>query len=330
VKSDRPKKKATKTVAPSRIFETRTHAWREVGLGDEISASDSGRAWPRLIIYSILIAAVLIAFDHRQEWFPGYGTEARIVTAVLLFAFGWGFASALGKTLTPSLMKRLDPGTAGTVIFAVKLLAIVLIGVVALKIAGVKTSTLAVGGAFTAVVIGLAAQQTLGNVFAGVVLQATRPFQVGQRVRLSGIGVTNPIEGTVSSLGLFYSTFLEKDERTLIPNSMLLNLTVVPLREPPGIDIKARFDSHVTPAEVQKMLDQAVTVPTRRPPSIWLDEIDRDEVVLRIIATPVDPDDGATLAEQVVSVTRGTFEYETPDDGPESKEPDSSVPYGHA
>lgn len=325
MKSSDPKRKVPKAVAPSRIFETRTHAWHEVGLGDEISEENPRRAWPRLIIYSILIAAVLVAFNHRQEWFPGYGTEARILTAILLFAFGWGFASALGKTLTPSLMRRLDPGTAGTVIFAIKLLAIVLIGIVALKIAGVKTSTLAVGGAFTAVVIGLAAQQTLGNVFAGVVLQATRPFQVGQRVRLSGIGVANPIEGTVSSLGLFYATFLENEERTLIPNNMLLNLTVVPLREPPGIDIKARFDSHVTPADVQEMLARAITVPTRRPPSIWLDEIDRDEVVLRIIATPVDPDDGATLAEQIVSVTRGTFEFETP-----PKEPDSDVPHGHA
>ena len=43
------------------------------------------------------------------------------------------------------------------------------------------------------------------------------------------------------------------------------------------------------------------------------EEVDRDEVVLRISATPVDPADGARLAEQVVSVTRGTFEYEKPD-----------------
>jgi small conductance mechanosensitive channel len=325
VKSNRSKKKVPKTMAPSRIFETRTHAWREVGLGDEISTPEPRRAWPRLIIYSILIAAVLVAFNHRQQWFPGYGTEARILTAILLFAFGWGFASALGKTLTPSLMKRLDPGIAGTVIFAIKLLAILLIGVVALKIAGVKTSTLAVGGAFTAVVIGLAAQQTLGNVFAGVVLQATRPFQVGQRVRLSGIGVADALEGTVSSIGLFYTTILETNERTLIPNNMLLNMTVVPLQEPPGIDIKARFDSHVTPADVQDMLKQAITVPVRREPSIWLDEVDRDEVVLRITATPVKRSDGSKLAEQIVSVTRGTFEFETA-----GQKTEESVPHGHA
>ena len=47
--------------------------------------------------------------------------------------------------------------------------------VVALRIAGVRPEALAVGGAFTAVVVGLAAQQTIGNLFAGIVLQGTGP-----------------------------------------------------------------------------------------------------------------------------------------------------------
>ena len=36
--------------------------------------------------------------------------------------------------------------------------------------------------------------------------------------------------------------------------------------------------------------------------------------MLRISATPVDPQDGALLAEQILSVTRGTFEFEVPED----------------
>jgi small conductance mechanosensitive channel len=38
---------------------------------------------------------------------------------------------------------------------------------VALRVAGMAPSTLAVGGAFTAVIVGLAAQQTLGNLVGG-------------------------------------------------------------------------------------------------------------------------------------------------------------------
>ncbi|MDQ2622538.1 MAG: mechanosensitive ion channel family protein, partial [Actinomycetota bacterium] len=209
--------------------------------------------------------------------------------------------------------------------------------VVALRIAGVKASTLAVGGAFTAVVVGLAAQQTLGNIFAGIVLQGTRPFRVGERVRLTGGPLAGSVEGTVSSLGLFYTQILRGTDRMMIPNNILLNVIVEPLREPEGMDLRARFDSHVSPAEVQAMLKKAITVPTIRPPSIWLEEVDRNEVVLRIAATPINPDDGARLAEQVVSVTRGTFEYERPgkgdgdsEDPAEPQDPDPGVPHGHA
>ncbi|MCB8915953.1 MAG: mechanosensitive ion channel family protein [Thermoleophilales bacterium] len=296
------------------MFETRTDQWHEAGLGEQIVDARQGRTWPRLILFAVLIAAVLFAFNHRHEIVPsGYGVEARILTAVLLFILGWGFASALGRTLTPFIMRRLDPGTAGTLGFAIRLITILLVALVALGIAGVKPATLAVGGAAVTIVLGLAAQQTLGNIFAGVVLQSTRPFRVGERVRLTGGPVAGSVEGTVSTLGLFYTTILKGQDRMLIPNNLLLLLAVEPLREPESIDLRARFDSHLSPATVQDMLRQAITVPTLRPPRIELEEVDRDEVVLRISATPVDPADGARLAEQVVSVTRGTFEYEKPD-----------------
>lgn len=321
---------------PKWMFETRTDQWYEAGLGEQIVVKPEERTWPKLILFALLITGVLVAFNHRQDIAPGYGTEARILTALLLFVFGWGFTSALGRTLTPFIMRRMDPGTAGTVGFAIRLVTILLIGVVALRIAGVQAGTLAVGGAFTAVVLGLAAQQTLGNVFAGVVLQSTRPFRVGERVRLTGGPMAGSVEGTVSSLGLFYTSILKGQDRMMIPNSIILNLAVEPLREPDAIDLRARFDSHIGPSAVQDMLRQAITVPTLRPPRIELEEVDRDEVVVRISATPVKPSDGAKLAEQVVSVTRGTFEYERPDmekikeEIGSDQKPDPDVPFGHS
>ena len=99
----------------------------------------------------------------------------------------------------------------------------------------------------------------------------------------------------------------------MVPNSVVLGATVVPLHEPEGIDVKARFDSRVSPTRIQEMLDHAITVPTLRRPEIWLEEIDRDDVVVRISATPVDRDDGPKLAEEILSVTRGSFEMPLPE-----------------
>ena len=89
--------------------------------------------------------------------------------------------------------KRLDPATAGTVSFLIRLVLLGLALLIALRYAGVDPRTLAVGGAFTAVVVGLAAQNTLGNVLAGLILLSARPFKVGDRTYDDGYrGVKGP------------------------------------------------------------------------------------------------------------------------------------------
>src|SRR6202042_268653 len=88
----------------------------------------------------------------------------------------------------------------------------------ALAVAGISLQALAVGGAFTAVVLGLAAQQTLGNLIAGMVLLSARPFRVGERVRLQTGGLAGQTEGVVSSLGLLYTTLARGEDRIMVPN----------------------------------------------------------------------------------------------------------------
>ncbi len=308
-----------RTQMPAWMFETRTDAWHRAGIGGELERSGGPLPWTRLAGFGLLTALVLFLFGNRKDFFPGlfpeYATEVQVVTAILLFAFGWGLAAAFGRTVTPFVLRRLDPGTAGTVAFAIRLVSILVIAAIALGVAGVRPETILVGGAVTVAILGLAAQQTLGNVFAGVVLQGAGPYRVGDRVRLSGGAVADTIEGTISSLGLFYLALARHGERVMIPNSVVLGATVIPLHEPEGIDIKARFDSHVSPSRIQEMLEHAITVPTLRRPAIWLEEIDRNDVVVRISATPVNREDGSKLAEEILSVTRGSFEMPLPDTG---------------
>src|SRR4051794_20741282 len=167
-------------------FESRTEVWRQVGLGSEVDRRDAQRARGTFVVLAALIAGVLILFHHRGDLFPGLGTQVRIATVAALVILGWALARALGRGIAPALFGRMEPGVAGTVGFLIRLVAMLVVVAVALRVAGVRTSTLAVGGAFTAVVLGLAAQQTLGNLFAGLVLLSAHPFRVGDRVRLVG------------------------------------------------------------------------------------------------------------------------------------------------
>lgn len=230
---------------PRELFETRSHSWHAVGLGEDLG---------------------------KRSW----------------------------------LSRRLSPATAGTLGFLLRLFVVATVALVALRFAGIKASTLALGGTVTAVVLGLAAQQSLGGIFAGVVLHSTRPFRVGERVRLVGGFLAGSLEGTVSSLGLFYTTLAQGADRIQVPNAVMINLAVVPLREPDRVDLRARFSDEASPQRIERRLQDAIDTPTRYAPSVALEEVDGDGVVLRISATPLRPGDGSQLAEEVLEALRRT------------------------
>jgi small-conductance mechanosensitive channel len=289
---------------PRELFETRSHAWQSLGIGDELNTRFSKKALVGLLATLVVLAATLTVYYRRQDLFPGYGHWVRIGTVAILILVGTFGTHWLARGLSPQLYRRLSPATAGTAGFVIRLLAMTAVVVLALRIAGVTASTLAVGGAFTAIVLGLAAQQTLSGIIAGIVLQSTRPFRVGERIRLLGGPLAGQIEGTVSSLGLFYATLTQGADRLLVPNSVLINLVVVPLREPEKVDLRARFSTDASPRQIEERLLKSITVPTRYRPSVALEELDEDGVTLRITATPLRPEDGSQLAEEVLEALR--------------------------
>lgn len=251
----------------------------------------------QLFVLGPLLAVVLVVNDQREALF-GADEPVRIATAIVLVIIGWGIARGLARALDTRFARDLDPGTAGVASFLVRLVTIVAMLLVSLRIAGLEPGTLALGASFTAVVFGLAAQQTFGNIFAGVVLLSARPFSVGDRVRFSGFGMD--VEGTVKSHGLLYVTCFDGDDDVLVPNNTALTMSVRPIREPAGVDLRARLPQDVDPEAVQERVAGALTVPTRAAPEILLEELDGDEVVLRIRAVPVQPERGGALAREVL------------------------------
>src|SRR3954463_13985580 len=283
------------------FFTTHSHSWRDVGLARQLSRRAVKRARIQSLVLLPVLVAVLVVYGYREKIFgPAYDAPVRIVTFLVLISLGWQFARDIGRALGPTLFRRMDPGTAGTVGFLLRLVTMLAAVLVALRIAGLGPRALAPGGGVPAVVVGLAAQQTLGNLFAGMVLLSARPFRVGERVKLQGGGLAGTVEGVVSSLGLLYTTLASGDDAIMVPNSVVLNVAIVPLRDPEGVDLRARLRAGLTPLEVQQMLQRAVDTPMRDAPRIALEELDGDDVVVRITAIPEHPADGPKLASEVL------------------------------
>lgn len=298
--------KSSRDLHLERMFETRSEAWERVGLAMDVSQRAVTRARREAAVLVPLLAGVLVVYADRNTIF-GLGkhspleTPIRIGTVIILLALGWAVARDIGRAAGPTFFRRMDPSTAGTVGFLIRLATIAITLLIALRVAEVQPSTLVAGGAFTAVVLGLAAQQTLGNLIAGMVLISARPFRVGERIRLQAGAVAGTVQGVVSSQGLLYTTLARGDDRIMIPNTVVLAAAVVPLREPDAVNVRVRLNAGVRPSQVQAILDEAIKTTTRTAARVLLEEIDGEDVVVRVQATPERADDGARLADEIIA-----------------------------
>jgi small-conductance mechanosensitive channel len=93
---------------------------------------------------------------------------------------------------------------------------------------GVNVASLVVSLGVGSLALGLAAQDTLSNMFAGFTLMADRPFRVGDRIRLASGEV-----GDVQEIGMRATLIRTPDETMLVvPNSALIKERVLNLSRP--------------------------------------------------------------------------------------------------
>lgn len=97
-----------------------------------------------------------------------------------------------------------------------------------LSMLSISIGHLLLGGAIAGVVIGIAAQQSLGNVFAGLVLLMARPFAVGNRIRVRSGALGGEFSGTVTSMSLTYVSVFTDEGLLKVPNSSVLSAAVGP------------------------------------------------------------------------------------------------------
>jgi len=174
-------------------------------------------------------------------------------------------------------------------------LAGVLIGVVAIyqvhfaETLPIRTAVLSIGGA-SVFIVGLALQSTLGNVFAGYGLQASKVFRKGDFVQV-GLPGGNPVVGIVWDSTLATTRILTRDGQMLVvPNGSLLSKDFMNLNQPnPRLREKVRvgISYDVPPATVK---DAAAQILASEPnvlddpaPNVWLIDYGDSSIVYELV-----------------------------------------------
>ncbi len=161
--------------------------------------------------------------EKLQVWmteFPAVvAIGLNVVIALLILIIGWWLSAVAGRAIkrmaasSPRVDPTIVPMAQSVTVWTIRIF--VLIAVLARF--GVQTaSIIAVLGA-AGLAVGLALQNTLQNIAAGIMLLMLRPLRAGEFVSVVGKG-----DGTVQEVGLFLTRFEQVDGiQFTLPNSLI-------------------------------------------------------------------------------------------------------------
>jgi small-conductance mechanosensitive channel len=187
------------------------------------------------------------------------------------------------------------------------------IGLAALTIWNVNLEGLLVGAGFLGIVVGLAARQTLGSLLAGFVLMFSRPFTIGDWVRIGDQ------EGIVTDITIFNTRLENFDgEFVVMPNDRVSNQAItnrsqkglLRLRVDVGIDY-ADDPDHARQVALEAISAQSEVVDAP-PPQVFPKSFGDSAVVMEMrfwIDHPTPPRKWKAVSA-VISAVKESFEEE--------------------
>ena len=185
---------------------------------------------PRLRTPPLLLMAAAVIWIVLEFWSPSPSTRrlVRVVPMLLvLLAFGRLASVALFDW---ALSRRLQKDAPRIVRDIAEAVVSILAVLIALRAAGVEAVPLVTTSAVITAVVGLSLQDTLGNLFAGLALQAQRPFELGEWVQIDKEGVQI---GRVVEMNWRATKLLTPDNQELnVPNGQLARTPILNLSRP--------------------------------------------------------------------------------------------------
>jgi small-conductance mechanosensitive channel len=152
---------------------------------------------------------------------------------ILFLVFAIMFLHILTKAIRNSIIAhQLGVGRAAGLRFILGLIGYLVIAFTTLDRLGIPIGHILLGSAVLGIILGVAAQQALGNIFASIALIVSHPFSVGDNVTLFSGALGGKYTGTIAEIGLTHTVLQQADGSLVsLPNSSILSSTaIMPLR----------------------------------------------------------------------------------------------------
>ena len=183
-----------------------------------------------------LVAGLVVRVFGDLSWATPGGSAIAITGSAAFVALAVLAVRSAASEVAAGSRSRFGDGHASVVALLLTLAGYTATTLALLVLLQVPVQRLLVSGAVTGVVVGIAAQQSLANVVAGLVMLLNRPFQVGQQITVRSGALAGPYSGRVLSIGLTYVQLDTDDGIVLLPNSGVLAAAVGPRLDPAQTD----------------------------------------------------------------------------------------------
>lgn len=191
----------------------------------------------RLVPMAVLaIIGAYLASTHSNPRPSTIQEGVLVILGVILFLVtSISFLNVFANTFNKVLGMRMGIGRASMFKFIIKLIGYIIIGLVLLSSIHISVTNLLLGTAIIGIILGAAAQQTLGNFFASIVIVVDRPFSVGQNITINSGALGGTYTGTVMDISFSHTRLRLEDNSTVrLPNASLLSgaAVILPPRAP--------------------------------------------------------------------------------------------------
>jgi small-conductance mechanosensitive channel len=182
--------------------------------------------WSRSIISLAVAVAVMEEAIHIHDTFHKSSHQSILVIVLYLLVVGLVVAGSLTIRWWALSLGKLVTAQSGIAAGAIVRLVSTGLGYVVLLFAifavfGLSVQHLLIGAGLAGIILGIAAQQSLANIFASLVLLFARPFRVGEDIVIRS-GALGVVEGQVRGIGLTYVTVRTETGILKVPNSVML------------------------------------------------------------------------------------------------------------
>jgi len=160
----------------------------------------------------LLIAVSTAAAAGAAVWAGGLPNRDRfdqlitIVAGVVFVLLSGASLRTVADRLSGPVTVRAGASAAHLVRRGLTAVGYLLVMFIALVLMRIPVGQLLLSGAVTGVILGIAAQQTLGNAFAGIILMTSAPFRVGEYITLRSGALGGQYDGYVTDISLTYTT----------------------------------------------------------------------------------------------------------------------------